>query len=249
MTAVTVTCPGCGRSLTVSDAAPMRLTCPRCLTKIDRPASTSATANKPMHVLPLDEQARRDSKLGSTALVPLGAVVAIGLFLALSSANLPFLGAIVAVLVLVAAVLLAIAQTANREIKKTPPGPRTSYPLPPPMPQGTGPNVIDYRRPRPGGGRGHPGSSLGAFAAGFFVSIGVCAACFFLLAATAGSGNSGQSLHSLYLALVVIVVITNAVLGGTIGGRWPGFGAGTAAGMGLGMLALAPCGLCYLMTL
>src|SRR4051812_2275391 len=118
MTAITVVCPGCGRSLTVSDAAPMRLTCPRCLTKIDRPASSAPTsARTPMRVLPLDEQAGRDSKLGSTALVPLGALVAIGLFLALSHANLSFLGAIVGVLVLVAAVLFAMAQTANREIR------------------------------------------------------------------------------------------------------------------------------------
>jgi DNA-directed RNA polymerase subunit RPC12/RpoP len=64
----TLQCPSCGKTLTVSDAAPPRLTCPRCLAKIinDRPRSMPHAARA---VLPVDDQADRDSRITRAAVI------------------------------------------------------------------------------------------------------------------------------------------------------------------------------------
>ncbi len=259
MMAITVICPRCGRSLTVSITAPMQLTCPRCLAKINRePTETEAETSAaplplpapsprgPMRVLPLDEQANRDSRLGAVALLPLGLIISVGLFAALYHVG-TFLGLFVAVIAIILTVLAAIAQSVNRQREITGPNELSRpFPVPPPLPPSTGSHVIDYRRPRPYGGPGHPGMSMGAFAAGLFVAIAVCAGCFMLMAATAGSGRTSGSAHGLYFSIVLIAVIGTGIAGGMIGGRWPGYGAGTATGLALGVAALAPCAFCYL---
>src|SRR4051794_14753804 len=77
-----ITCPSCGQSLTVSDAAPSQLTCPRCLAKLINPGAMTAGAARA--VIPVEVEASRDAwaaKLGIIGLIALlafAAVVGIG---------------------------------------------------------------------------------------------------------------------------------------------------------------------------
>lgn len=237
-------CPTCGKRLTVSDNAPRRLTCPRCLARIDRPAALPVPPPLPMQVIPIDDQAHRDTRVATFAIVAFSFLLVIGLLLGLRTE----LSGRLLVIALLIAVAIGCAQLLRvRQRRATPPVFDQSMsserihvdPMRP---------VLDYRRPLVGNRRGRPGASLGAFATGFFAAIGVGAACFFLLAATAGGGNK-QPANGLYLLLVVCALIGTAICGGSAGARWPGFGAGVATGLGLAMFALLPCGACYLMTL
>src|SRR4051794_1680208 len=81
-----LTCPNCGTRLTVSPAAPRRLTCPRCLGKIENPASAGAAAPMPalpMRVIPIEEQFDRDRSLADLGMIVLVCFLAIGAMLAL----------------------------------------------------------------------------------------------------------------------------------------------------------------------
>jgi hypothetical protein len=234
----------------VSDAAPRQLTCPRCLARIDR--GEAATNEPPRRVIPLDAQVRRDTKLAWVPLVLLVALVGVGIVLASRGHGGAGAGMIIIFVVLCALpgmVVMSIARARRRRaMLQSPPAiPKDAARVELPFGTSVTSKVLDYNRPRPGSGPGHPGSSLAAFASGFFLALLVCAGGFFLLAASAsGSAKSG---NALYLGLVVVAVIGTCIAGGFIGARWAGFGVGVATGIGLGMIALLPCGLCYIMTL
>jgi hypothetical protein len=86
------------------------------------------------------------------------------------------------------------------------------------------------------------------FAGGFFTSIGVCAACFILLGATVG--YQPKEAHILFLGVALAAVVGLILLSVSMHRKadWRGFGPGVTVGLVLGMMALGPCGFCYLMT-
>src|SRR5215471_18300370 len=76
---VRLKCPSCGVFLTVSDAAPAVLTCPKCLAKIRNDAAHQVPMPlAPLRVLPLDEQVARDSKFSVSVAIPVAVMVVIG---------------------------------------------------------------------------------------------------------------------------------------------------------------------------
>jgi hypothetical protein len=235
-----LTCPTCGVTLTVSDAAPARLTCPKCLGRIDNPSAGKVLPAPPLRVIPVDEETRFDSKVSIAMIVLVTALVVVGSLIMLSTLDAP--GFTLVVLALVLAVGgAAVARVALRGGPAPAPAPATS----PYDSQAPGsPPVLHYASHR---AQREP-ARLGAFALGFFAALGICAAGFLALAATVDL--KPKSLHPLLLTGVIVGVaggfILNGVVARRIGGR--GYGAGTITGMILGLMALAPCGLCYLMT-
>ncbi len=114
--------------MTVSDAAPMQLTCPRCLAKIQRPASVPAAQRVPVPAIPLDEEAKRDSRLAFGILLLIGIFVCVGVWVAMGAINAPAADSVAfaAVLViLVVVIILAAVALGPPKPAKTPP------PLPP----------------------------------------------------------------------------------------------------------------------
>jgi hypothetical protein len=229
--------------LTVSDAAPMQLTCPRCLAKIQRPTSVPAAQRVPVPAIPLDEEAKRDSRLAFGILLLIGIFVCVGVWVAMGATNAPAADSVAfaAVLViLVVVIILAAVALGPPKPAKTPP------PLPPARAWEDSDKILQYSSIRRSDS---PHWSGGAFAGGFFAALGVCAGGFFLLGATIDSRNSVSGM--IFLVIVVIAVIATITMGVFIGRRRSmlGFTQGVAVGMCLGLLALGPCAFCYLMTL
>ena len=244
MVAAHITCPRCGLTLTVSEHAPPRVSCPRCLAALVNPASPLSGV-RPMPVIPLDRQVERDTRLSTFLTYGLLVVLAIAAAVTMVG-GAPRAGLFVALLLGGLAALVYFLRAARA--RPRPPAAKDAPDLgalPPPLPGPDGTAVIEYGVPR-------PAATAGAVAGGFFAAIGVCAAGFFTLAATAdlgGSRRSGANYNALFLAAVVLSVIAFIVITVRTSGRWRGFGPGAAAGLCLGMLALGPCAACYLLTL
>jgi hypothetical protein len=249
MVVARITCPQCGNTLTVSENAPPRVSCPRCLAPLLNPASP-ASGVRPVPVLPLDSQVERDTRFGrwlSFGLVGLLAIAAAFTFAGGNTSS--------GVFVMLMAGGLATFLYFFGEIRgdKAPRRGATeatseSGPAPSPLPDVTGPSMLQYRT---AGGADRPRATAGAVAAGFFSAIGVCAVGFLILLATAETSSirAHASHNALYLAGVVVLVIAFIIASVNISWRWRGFAPGAIAGLCLGMLALGPCAACYLMTL
>jgi hypothetical protein len=232
-------CPTCGVTLTVSDAAPARLTCPKCLGRVENPSAGKSLPAPPMRVIPIDQETQFDAKVSIAMIILVTALVVVGCLIMLSTLDAP--GLTVVVLTLVLAVgAAAVARVALRG------GPK-SVAVPGPSPyesQAPGSSrTLHYSSIRP-----EESARIGPFAGGFFAALGVCAAGFIALLATIEL--EPKVLHPLVLVVVIVGVAGMSIVNGIVA-RKPGFkgyGAGAITGMVLGLMALGPCGLCYLMT-
>lgn len=74
----TLTCPTCRATMTVSDAAPARLTCPRCLAAIENPSALQPRQVLP--IMPLEHEARLDRRSADAGITVLACLLAIGAF-------------------------------------------------------------------------------------------------------------------------------------------------------------------------
>ena len=250
MLAARITCLQCGNELTVTEIAPPRVSCPRCLAALDNPASLMSPT-RPVPVIPLDQQVERDTHWSSYLICGLLILFGLAAIISFSQAGLR---QGVFVLVVIGGIVACFypfvaARLDTAEPERAPPGESLA---PPPFPGPGGATVLGYGTPRRAP---RPAATPGAVAAGFFGAVGVCAAGFFTLAATADFNPGGfqrapgRNYNSLILAAVVILVIVFIVLAVRVSGRWRGFGPGAAAGLCLGMLALGPCAACYLLTI
>jgi len=79
MRTVTLHCPRCGRTLTVSAAAPPRLTCPTCLARVENPG---VPPELPLPVIPLENEVRGDSIAAGVSAIALALILLIGALLA-----------------------------------------------------------------------------------------------------------------------------------------------------------------------
>lgn len=257
MTFQKLICPRCRRLLTVSDSAPPVVTCPGCLARIER-ATAEAPPPRALPVIPVDWQAERDRKLAIGAIWVVGVLACLGIVMMAFRTGLESLPCLVIGFGGVALLVLFLRSNRSEKLLS---GESALEPQPPPLPTAQPvpgrPGVLEYNPPPRLSPAKAQAMSLAAFAGGFFAAIVVCGLGFFLLAATVemnsrgGPSASGSGLRAIYLGLVVIGVIATATFGGILNGRpgWRGFGPGIATGLGLGMLALGPCALCYLMTL
>jgi hypothetical protein len=246
---IRVICPNCATALSVSRAAPVRLICPRCLAKIENPAATGATPRPVIPLLkgsPVNTQIDRDQRITRISLALLLILVFVGLLLVISADSLWF------VWLSAAGIIGIVIVEATRKDKPLPPiyPPKSPIPVASPAPESPPPSAsaktLDYRAPD--FMRADNGGRERKFMGGIFLALGICGADVVLLAATADSGS--RPLNTLCLTAVVGAVIGVMFAGWNLNRRpgWRGFGAGVLVGIGFGMLALGPCGFCYLFT-
>jgi hypothetical protein len=234
----TLNCPRCGQQVTVTEQAPHAFTCTWCLAPIINP---HAAPDAPRPVIPLEQQVSGDTKATGGFAVLVCLAVVIGVIL-IGTRHGSF-GTISLLLVLAVAVFVVVwifrlrEPNADHPAQLAPPGlvefPATLDYQPPPA----------YRQRTP-----QPTNYLAA-TGGFFLAIGICAACFFFLAWSFDYSSSRRS-HRILPLLLVIACLTLAVVSLPKLGRrpgWSGFNSAIIIGFVLGMLALGPCGFCYLM--
>lgn len=249
MIAARITCPRCGQELTVTEAAPPQVSCPRCLAALVNPASPYSGVPRPVPVLPLDQQVAHDTRTGTYLTYGLIALIAVGslfTFLSGTARN----GTFILLLAGGLATFLYFLGQIRADTAATPSEPSADSYSDPSRDPGPGQSrVLEYGRPR---GSQRPAATPGAVAGGFFSAIAVCGLGFLVLGSTAdysGRRSAGGNYNALILAAVVLAVIVFIVMTVRISGRWRGFGPGATAGLCLGLLALGPCAACYLLTL
>ena len=238
-------CPGCGTNLITSDISPPVLTCPRCFSRVNNPFFDSAKQGAPVPVIPLEQQVTSDSRWSRWLVF--GMVV---LFIASAIASIQLPGAQARVVVIVLLTLFVLACAAipiiaaiRSESAATEDPPANLAEIRARFEER---RVLEYRTARGYGG----GVSAVATTGGCFAAIAICATGFAVLAGPA-HGNQAAS-HQFILLGVFALVLGFAIFSARIGKhrpRWRGFGLGAAIGLGFGLLALAPCALCYMMTI
>jgi hypothetical protein len=241
--ATRLNCPSCGRWLTVSDNAPLKLTCPNCLGRIVNPTAGQV---KPLPVIPVDQQVATDTSSTRWLFIGLVIVVGVGAFLTATTLGagpslmpLLVLGLIITFLVfaIVGAQRIESQPKANRPVDSSMPPPTPLYPGEPPL--------LPYRNYR--GFTPQEPTRAGAVVGGFFSAMAVCAVGFFVLAATV---DNSKGHHAIILLLVVSGVIAFMFSTPALSHRpgWNGYGRGVTIGLTLGLIALGPCAFCYTMT-
>jgi ribosomal protein S27E len=263
MTVITLICPHCGSRLTVSPAAPKVVTCPRCLYRLINPqggqpqtvtAASLPAPPLPMKVLPLETQAHRDSGITVSMMIVLVVLLAVGAFISAATAGIEsamFNFILVLLLMGFTATVIVSSvrkQKRDREIAEA----VTKMP----QPSREQREMLMYQAPYQYSPTPTEPTSAAAAAGGFFASIALCAAGFFLLAATSGlsrpSSTAGMPATRGFFLLIVVAAVITYMIGIPAMARrpgWKGFGTGATIGLTLGMLALGPCAFCYLITL
>jgi hypothetical protein len=239
-----VMCPRCHTKLTISDSAPRLLTCPRCVSQLINPyAGDPAAQTAPRRVIPVEQQVSRDQSLSRGGLAAMMVLLTIGGIMMISRMGLGMVGQLLTLFLLAAAAgglifiglrskadaLANLTQNLSSQTSSQPP------PIPPPLTYRTYQQESDGR--------------IGLrFAGGFFTSIGVCAACFVLLGVTVDF--QPKPAHIIFLGIALTAVVGLILLSVSMHRKadWRGFGPGVTVGLVLGMMALGPCGFCYLMT-
>ena len=243
----TVICTSCGRRLTVSENAPRALICPKCFSHVENQFGGSAgTAPRP--VIPIERQVQSDTTLSRiiAIVVALLATLGVGMLVLTKGMRGPGLMLLILVVLGVAAgvALALIPRKKDSDF-------REEMGEPPPLSNAAGSAVVelptlDYRGPRRVYSTSEP-ANIGAVIGGFLLAIGVCAGGFVLLGSTFGD-NPGKPFYLLLVILAVIgVIVAAAMLSGRPG--WKGFGLAVTVGLMLGLLALGPCGFCYLISM
>jgi hypothetical protein len=244
-----ITCHVCGKALILRDDAPPTVTCPNCLARITTRAFDAAAAPaspRPLPVIPLEHEVAGDFE-GATRNVFLLALVLIvgGLLTALSwsSASLGtwliLLGIIIA-----AAASAYLRQLRQRQAPPHPPPPHGGLPIPPPELDSFGRPLLSYGR-----ATDDHGVRVLPFIGGFFGGLGMCALAMLAMAMSLDATEDGRTFRkSLVLAALAIMFIIGLACARALGRRraWSGIGRGGAIGVGLGMMAVGPCALCYL---
>ena len=241
-------CPRCQTKLTVSDAAPKLLTCPRCLAQLINPyAMEPSTQSAPRRVIPLEQQISRDQSLSRGGLIAIMVLLAIGGLVMIGQMHLGAIGTLLTLVLLTGAaaalVMIGLRSKAEsdavssmtQQLSNQQPTTARPPPIPPPLTYQSFRQESDAR--------------VGLrFAGGFFTAIGVCAACFILLAATVDF--QPKEAHIIFLGTALAAVVGLIMLSVSTHRKptWRGFGPGVTVGLVLGMMALGPCGFCYLMT-
>ncbi len=89
MNFIALVCPRCGRRLTVSANAPRLITCPNCLGRIENPGPPPEmepiASQPPLPVMPLEHEASRDAAAANAGVILIGAVLVLGVLMALFS--------------------------------------------------------------------------------------------------------------------------------------------------------------------
>jgi ribosomal protein S27E len=245
-------CPSCGQTLTVSDAAPSQLTCPKCLAKLINPGAMSGGAARA--VIPVEVETSRDNVAAKIGMAVFLVLLACGALIGLAQSGSraiaePALHAVV-LAVLAGVVWAGIRMVRSRapvgesmETLREPSPVARDVSTPPPLPPMAG-GVLDYQD------REHfrqQRFSVGAFIGGFFAALVVCAAGMVTLAFT--YDPVPKTMHPLVVLGLGAGVGAFIFFCATIGKRrptWRGFGRGATIGLVLGMLALGPCALCYM---
>lgn len=107
---IALTCPGCGYRFTVSSSAPMRITCPNCLTSMTNPSKGDEI--EPQPVIPVEQVSSSDRKVTTILLAFVGIMAFAGALAILRPAAIWFSG----VLAFIAAgSVLAAAVSFSRE--------------------------------------------------------------------------------------------------------------------------------------
>lgn len=235
-------CPRCQTRLTVSDAAQRQLTCPRCLAQLLNPYGVDpSNQTAPRPVIPLEQQVSRDQSLSRGGLIAIMVLLTVGGMIMIGSMDLGMVGRILTLVLLTAAaaglVMIGLRSKSESDALSSVTKPVAA---PPPIPAG-----LSYRSASDEG----DGRTGLRFAGGFFTAIGVCAGCFILLAATVD--YQPKAAHIVFLGIVLAAVVGLILLTTSVrrNPSWRGFGPGVTVGLVLGLMALGPCGFCYLMTL
>jgi ribosomal protein S27E len=257
----TVICSICGQRLTVSENAPKQLVCPKCLNWVANPmgrAAGAAMASGPRPVIPLEQQVTRDRSMSQVASVIVTAVILIGMVIAVIVEGItPATVALIVLVMIGAGVAWAVSgfpvwgsikpqaqATVERE-----PVPSASVQL------SAEANLrsLDYRIPAQFRGPPREPTNYLAAIGGFFLAIGVCIGGIILLVASLAGASHATSPHGNLVYLIVVVLAVAGVIwaAARFGRRpgWRGFIPGVTIGLTLGMLALGPCGFCYLISL
>jgi hypothetical protein len=243
---IRVQCKSCGTTLTVSEYAPMTLTCPRCLAKIQRPTGPAMPPPIPMRALPLDEEVANDSSVAMPVIVLISILIILGLIImAVSSPPEVKMPVSVAIGVLV---VLGIATGLTAILRRTPPAEAKA--VEPIATDSSVPAMLNYSSVRRQPRAVEP-VRAGWFISGFFASLLVCAGGFVLLGVTVDMNSNSQFKGGNFLCLLLVIASVAGLIwmATRINRRLKGFLLGATIGLCLGMLALGPCAFCYLLTL
>jgi hypothetical protein len=211
-----------------------QLLCPHCQTKLTVSDRAQQRLTCPRCLAPLLNPYAVDSSqpMAPRPVIPLEQQIA-------RDQSLSRGGLIAIIVLLTIGGLVIIGVRSKRETDglagaSTRPGP------PPPIP-----GTLSYQRAQDR----NDGPTVLRFTGGFFTAIGVCAGCVILLGATVDF--QPKSAHVLFLGIVLAAVVGLILLTTSVRRipGWSGFGLGVTVGLVLGMMALGPCGFCYLMTL
>jgi hypothetical protein len=227
----TYTCPSCGQWLWINNSAATPITCPMCLKIVPGPGADKAPVVERRDVLPVEEEAKRDTIDVGHLLAILCVSLLVGGIFALTVAGDVLRG----LLLIIAALLIAGVIFAKTRPKYAP----QVEVEPPARPDGQ--VVLDYAHHRKRQALDVEDSfRIGAFMSGFFIAIGVPALGFSALLHS--KGNDEGIFVATGLAMVLVACAGYQL------GRYPqfnGIGRGVAVGLVLAMMALIPFGACF----
>ena len=113
----TVVCPACLQALTVSENAPPKLTCPKCLAPLENPLGRGAH-NPPIPVIPISQQTASDGRGATAALFVLIPILLCGIIVAFMS---PEVGSGLLIIIVITfglvAYILVVAETRHTRLR------------------------------------------------------------------------------------------------------------------------------------
>ncbi len=230
----TLVCPHCRERLWVARMQIALLTCPRCLRVIINPNAATRPAVEPRQVIPVEEEVHFDLRDTVGGLTILALTLFLGAVVAARYSQMFGLSAVlfIAAMMTVGGVIWAARRPKDDQ--------QWEGSLPPPPLRGG--VVLEYQQVR-------PKVSVLAFIGGFLAAIVIGIVCFYAMVAT-GDRSSVNTRRLVFAGMLVLLMgmVYAATRLGRIPG-WAGFGRGVAVGLAMSMMALGPCGACYMLTL
>jgi hypothetical protein len=246
-----ITCHVCGKALIIRDDAPPTVTCPNCLARISTrsPGAAAPMPRRPIPVIPLEHEVSGDFQAATRNVFILALVLIVGGFLTAmrwSSTQigswLVFLG--IAIAAAASAHLRQQSRQRSAQPELAPPPQYEGLPPPPPELDSFGRPLLSYGRPTD-----ERGVRVLPFIGGFFGGLGMCAVAMFAMATSLDFTDGPRNIMKLGLLGALAAMFIIGLAGARALGRrraWSGIGRGAAIGVGLGMMAVGPCALCYL---